>query len=129
MHTVQLCQCQQTVHLPTHLGISPARKSPKGKAVVVCSVLSERVTRAGKPASLHSSDKQVIADLDLSSPLYTRVRDASTGMDLCALHVSLISSIFERAREAAGAGNSFTHSILIDSCVFVRSLSAAFLLF
>lgn len=31
--------------------------------------------------------------------------------------------------EAAGAGNSFTHSILIDSSVFVISLRAACLLF
>lgn len=85
--------------------------------------------KANKPGSLHSSDKQAIADLDLSLPLHARLRDANTGADLCAHHISLISSIPERAREPAGAGNSFTHSILIDYCMPVRYLSAAFLLF
>jgi len=84
----------------------------------------------GKQASIPSQlRKQAIADLDLSLPLHARVRDASTGTDLCAHHISLISSISERAREPAGASNSFTHSTLIDYYMLLKFLRAALLLF
>lgn len=102
LQPVQLCQHQQTTCLPTK-EFPEHEKACKGRFYSGTEPRSGLCWgwgrwSTGKSASLNSSDKQAEADLDLSFPLHARLKGASRGTDLCAHHMSLISSVSERAR-------------------------------